>query len=314
MSTTHPNQWPGFDLTGPAELLDDAESAVCSMLDEGDLLGTAREERPEPTAEQREQAVLRIYLSPEANAATCAELINEGLKQFLPEDSAAGRLVLSPFSIPDEDWATLWKDFFRPLRIGQRLLVLPAWWDEAQGVAQLGMTREEAVILRIEPGRAFGSGTHATTQLALRLLEAHLAKGARVLDYGSGSGILSFAAATLDAGPIVAVEVDEECLDNFHDNTCLNHQEGRVDYRVGSVDVIRADERFDLVVCNVLFSRIKGLVPAMLEHLEPAGLFVFSGFLNAERVEVGEVLRECGFVALEDCSQEEWGAVLARRG
>ena len=308
----HPKQWPGFDLTGSADLLDEAEAAVCGALDEEDLLGTAREERPEPTPTQREQAVLRIYLSSDADAETCAHRIEKALGDFLPEAQAAGRLVLTPFSIPDEDWATLWKDFFRPVQIGKRLLVLPAWWDEADGLRQTAMAKGDAVILRMDPGRAFGSGTHATTQLALRFLESNLTAGPRVLDYGSGSGILSFAAASLGAGPIIAVEIDEDCIDNFRDNARLNHKEGRIDYRIGSVDVLRPDEKFDLIICNVLFSRVKDLVPAMLDHLAPQGLFVFSGFLISETAEMDETLQSAGFEVIESLTQEEWGAALAR--
>jgi ribosomal protein L11 methyltransferase len=305
-------QWPGLEIAAPAHRMHEVEAIVCEALAEGDLLGTSREEDPRANAgRQAEAAALRVYLSPRADPKGCAERLEAALRRALPEVFAGGAVRITPFSLPDDDWATRWREFFRPLRVGRRLAILPSWWDEAEGLRAVGAPPNEARVLRIEPGRAFGLGAHATTQLALRMLEGLARPGVRVLDFGAGSGILSFAAVLLGAGPVVAVEIDPECLDNFRDNARINRMEGRVDYRIGSSEAIRRGEEFDLIVCNVLLRNVRDPLREIVRCLAPMGSLALSGFLAEELPEVEEVLRGIGLAARETLSLGEWSAVVA---
>ena len=338
----HPSSWPGFEILGPAELLDAAESAVCAALDESDLLGTARvtwldpryapagetahaanaasshldptQDYPAepPSAPVGEVNCLSVYLSPQSDAAQCGRLLNEALQAAFPDAQDAGQLRLRPISVPGADWATLWREFFRPIRVSNRLLVLPAWWDEAQARP----LAEDAILLRIQPGGAFGSGTHATTQIALRMLESAVRPGDRVLDFGAGSGILSFAAAALGAESVVCVEIDPESLPNFEENLRLNPSRGgkeRIVYRVGSSERIGAGETFRVIACNALFRNVSPHFEALLRHLIPGGVFLYSGFLLSEREEVVGYLRGLGWTLSDFVSQEEWGGAAFSR-
>jgi len=341
----HPSSWPGFEILGPAELLDAAESAVCAALDESDLLGTARvtwlDPRYAPAGETAHPAnaasahldptqdylaeppsvpegvvnCLSVYLSPQADAAQCGRLLKEALQAVFPDARDAGRLRLRPISLPDADWATLWREFFHPIRVSERLLVLPAWWDEAQARREAAPLAEDAIVLRIQPGSAFGSGTHASTQIVLRMLESAVRPGDRVLDFGAGSGILSFAAAALGAESVVCVEIDPESLPNFEENLRLNPSPGkeRIVYRIGSSERIGADETFRVIACNALFRNVSPHFGLLLRHVVPGGVFLFSGFLLSERETVVSYLSGLGCTLTGFTAQEEWGGAAFSR-
>jgi len=168
-------------------------------------------------------------------------------------------------------------------------------------------------VVRIEPGRAFGSGNHATTQLTLRFLEERLLPGHRVLDFGAGSGILSFAAAALGAGPIVGIEIDGECEDNFLDNIRINGFEGRIEYRVGSSEMLKPNERFDLILCNILFQNAEPHLTKIARQLADKGCLILSGYLTEESGAVRRRIQGTGLQVASHSEQEEWGALVAQR-
>jgi ribosomal protein L11 methyltransferase len=335
-----PDSWPALRVSAPSGILAEIEDEILPMLDETRILGSSRETWFDPAylkshGEERAPAsggCLCVYVSREADAG----LVLGDLKAALDRRFGARALEeqgirIEPVSIPDEDWATLWKEFFRPSRVSRRLLVLPAWWDAdscGAGVPPALFSDDDAgrmpapqssapsapeIVLRINPGRAFGSGTHATTQLSLRLLDRFVERGQRVLDFGSGSGILAFAARALGAGRTVAIEVDEDCIENYTENAQINGMEGSIDCRIGSSERIAVGEEFDLIVCNALFDRVSAHFGALIEHLAPGGLFLYSGFLQSESETVSARIEGLGLVIEKRENLEEWQAVAARK-
>jgi ribosomal protein L11 methyltransferase len=174
--------------------------------------------------------------------------------------------------VPDQDWVRLTQSQFEPIPIGERLVIAPSWH------AGVDPSRVEIVL---DPGLAFGTGSHPTTRLCLQWLERHLRPGATVIDYGCGSGILAIAAARLGAGPVVGVDIDPQALLATRDNA----QRNRVEVEVRSTTDPRPDPA-EVVVANILSSPLKLLAPMLTDLVRPGGTLVISGVLERQIDEV----------------------------
>jgi ribosomal protein L11 methyltransferase len=204
----------------------------------------------------------------------------------------------------NEDWEREWRRGLRPKKIGPRLVIKPSWaeWNAAPG--------EE--VIDIDPQMAFGTGEHATTRGCLRLLEACLREGDRVLDVGSGSGILSIAAARLGAGEVVAVEYDADANLNARENIVRNDVSDRVHLREALADpeLLERLGTFDVVAANILSSVIRPLLSSFRDSLRDGGRLIVSGILDAEHEEVVADARRVGFHLEREEREEEWWSAL----
>lgn len=175
-------------------------------------------------------------------------------------------------AIPDEDWVRLTQAQFDPIRVSERLWIVPSWHEPPD---------PEALTLRLDPGLAFGTGSHATTRLCLRWLEAHVHGGEEVLDYGCGSGILAIAARKLGAGPTIGVDIDAAAV-----------AQARLNAEANAVEAVFLDTsapltcRADLVVANILAIPLKLLAPLLASHCRPGGRIVLAGLLDAQAGDV----------------------------
>ncbi|HPS01153.1 MAG TPA: 50S ribosomal protein L11 methyltransferase [Candidatus Sumerlaeota bacterium] len=314
--------WPGLQIKGASDLLDQAETLACELFDDDVLLGTARTTWHDPKfihasgePGAAELGALQIYLSQTADVADCAQRLESALHAASSE-VAASPWTLAPLVTPHADWATQWKAFYRPVAISERLRIEPAWWG-AEHVKSVPTPGGEApLVVRIEPGQAFGSGTHATTRVCLRLMDSVLRPGMRVLDFGAGSGILAFAAGALKASEVVAVEIDPETRENFEENLRLNQSligDTVMDHRIGSSETLREGEMFDLILCNSLFHRVSDHLPIIARYLKPDGIFVYSGFLVEEREQILDFFTRRMDMRVEtERDEEEWGGLVCR--
>ncbi len=200
---------------------------------------------------------------------------------------------------PDRDWLVEWKAGLGPVRIG-RLTLTPSWHAAGQG---------GAFRIVLDPGMAFGSGHHATTRLCLSALERSALTGRRVLDVGTGSGVLALAAARLGAEEVVAVDVDPDAVAVAASNAARN--ELPLDLRVGSLDVATKDAPFDVVVANLSSELVLDLAADFLAVTVPRGLVIVSG-IGIERV--GMVLRQFGAGLVNVDMEDEWAALTLLRG
>ena len=218
-------------------------------------------------------------------------------------------LLLTVDAVADDDWENNWKQFYKPMEIGDRLIVVPAWEKaDAQG----------RVPLILNPGLTFGTGSHATTRLCLTALEKHVRGGEKVLDLGCGSGILSIAALALGADHAFACDIDEKCVDVAYDNAALNGiGKDRYTVRWGDVLTDRALRQaigggYDLVVANIVSDVIIALAGQVRSFLKPGGLFLCSGIIDDRAAEVASSLRRAGWEPAEERSSEGWYSYLCR--
>lgn len=230
---------------------------------------------------------------PESTAAT--------LRDLCAAAAPPGTTVSEPETIEAQPWHDAWRDYFVPTQASERIWIAPPW---RQGEIPPGATE-----ILIEPGMAFGTGTHATTQLSIRLLEQSVTPGTAVADIGSGSAILAIAAVKLGAARAVAVDNDLEVQENAAINIRLN---GIPEEAITIASEVPHGFEAGLVVCNMLSREFLPLLPDLRALLAPGHPLLLSGFLTDEEAEIMARLRESAFEPGPCLRQDEWSAVAAR--
>ena len=231
------------------------------------------------------------------------------LQKLKEERTDCGTLLMTMENIQDADWENSWKQYYKPMEIGERLLVIPQW-----ETAEVG----DRVPLILDPGLTFGTGSHATTRLCLTALEKVVKEGDRVLDLGCGSGILSIAALCLGAKEATAVDIDDKCLTVAYDNAALNGI-GKDTYTVKVGNVITDEAMrsqlgggYQIVLANIVADVIIALAPMVRSMMAEGGVFLCSGIIDTRAEEVAEKLREAGLELVESRTSEGWYAYTCR--
>ncbi|MDK8462983.1 50S ribosomal protein L11 methyltransferase [Marinobacter sp. SS13-12] len=203
--------------------------------------------------------------------------------------------------VEDKDWEREWMEDFKPLRFGERLWIVPSWHDAPD---------PQAANLLLDPGLAFGTGTHPTTALCLEWLDGHDVSSRQVVDYGCGSGILGLAALLLGADHVIGVDTDPQALEASRENARRNQvEEGRLDLFLPADE---PDTMADIMLANILAQPLIGLAPRLAAKVKPGGNIVLSGILSNQAREVMEAY-EPWFVMDEPEQREEWIRLTGRR-
>lgn len=223
-----------------------------------------------------------------------------------------GLLKIEVRSVDEEDWANNWKAYFKPMPVGEKLLVCPSWEKIPEGNTR--------AVLKIDPGMAFGTGTHHTTRMCLELLEKNIKNGDLVADLGCGSGILSIAASLMGAKETYAIDIDPVAARVAAENAELNGID-MSGYFIRIGDIL-SDEKFrddisgrqyDIVLANIVANVIIAFAPVIPQLMKPDGKLIASGIIADRLDEVLDALKANGLEAVEICSGEDWRAVLAAK-
>ena len=212
--------------------------------------------------------------------------------------------------IKEEDWLTSWKKYWAPELVGNHFLVLPCWIN-------LNEKFKDKQIIKIDPGAAFGTGSHPSTYLCLEKLENILISGKKVLDIGSGSGILSIAARLRGAKEICAVDNDYLAINSTNSNFQLNFGNlNNLKTYLGSFNDIffkHQIQEFDVVLCNILAEVIKVMIPNIYKCLRNNGEVIFSGILNSQKDEIIKILIQNNLKLLDVSSRKDWACISAQK-
>lgn len=217
--------------------------------------------------------------------------------------SAAGLGALPAYrvdTVAEQDWVRLTQAQFEPIRVSERLWIVPSWHEAPD---------PQAIVLVLDPGMAFGTGSHPTTRLCLELLEREVSAGDTVLDYGCGSGILAIAAARLGASDVVGVDIDPQALIAANDNAANNQVSARF---VDAADKLPATGGFDIVVANILANPLRALAPALASLVRPGGRLALSGILAEQADDLIEFYAPWIALAVAD-TRDGWVCLAGRR-
>lgn len=227
-----------------------------------------------------------------------------GRLQALTPDVDLGKLEMQVQGFENEDWSESWKKSFKPIRLGEHIVICPGWLEYEK--------QPDDKVIEIDPGMAFGTGTHETTGMCAALIEKYVQPGQRVIDIGTGSGILAIVAAHMGAKEVLATDLDAVAVRVAAENAVLNGFGDKIDCRCGDLlDVV--DVSGDVVIANIIADVILMLAKPVRERIVPNGVFICSGVAIDRREDVRRALLENDYEILDEPVKGEWAAFAARK-
>ena len=302
-------QWTDIEITVPQAYAGTAE-AIATMVANGgiyiedysDLEQQAWEIAHVDLIEQelldkpRDVVKVHMYLAPDENPAEVLPLFKERLEASgIPYELATN-------GVEQEDWQNAWKKYYHAMDIGKRLAIVPGW--EQYDTDRTAIT--------MDPGMAFGTGTHETTALCLEVLDERVRGGERVLDIGTGSGILAIAALKLGAAAAEGVDIDPMCVRTAGENAARNGVEDRLTVLVGDLSD-KASGVYDLITANIVAAAILSLAPHVPALLAPGAVFIASGIIDTRKEEALAGLRAAGLEPFDVREKRGWVCIVCRK-
>ena len=249
--------------------------------------------------------VMKAYLPVTSFLAETVEGIKEAINNLVTYDIDLGLNAVTISEVNEEEWATAWKKYYHPVKISERFTIVPTW-EEYEPVSS------DELIIELDPGMAFGTGTHPTTVLCIQALEKMVKKGDKIVDVGTGSGVLSIASALLGASHIEALDLDEVAVRSAIENVELNKVQHIVNVSQNNL-LDGITEQQDLVVANILAEVIMSFTDDVATALKPGGIFISSGIISQKKDDVKEALIKSGFEIIETMLMEDWVAFIAKK-
>lgn len=254
---------------------------------------------------------ITVYLSDDEAGEAALESIRANVSELKNRDKEGicGALKIITANVKDEDWSENWKQYFKPLKIGEKILIQPEW--------QPLENETDRTVFKVNPGMTFGTGSHDSTKFCIEEIEKNLNTGDTLLDLGCGSGILSIIALLLGASDCTAVDIDENAVDVAYSNLELNGLD-KENYHVSSGDVIEDEEvrqrfnKYDIVVANIVADVIISLSPYIRGFMKENAIFICSGIINERADEVKKALENQGLTVVNTKQSDEWTAYTCR--
>lgn len=265
----------------------------------GEIYALSPDDYPE------EGVLLKAYLPVNSFLGDAVDEIKEAINQLLVYNIDIGHNKVTLSEVNEEEWATAWKKYYKPVKISSHITITPTW-EEYIAV------QEDEMIIELDPGMAFGTGTHPTTVLCIQALEKHMEKGSNVVDVGTGSGVLSIAAAKLGAAKVVALDLDEVAVNSAILNVKLNKTEDIVSVQQSNLlDQVKG--KSNIIIANILAEVVVQMTEEAFKLLEANGKLITSGIIQTKREMVKEAMQSAGFQIDEIVEMEDWIAIVAKK-
>ncbi|AUJ26222.1 50S ribosomal protein L11 methyltransferase [Virgibacillus dokdonensis] len=252
-----------------------------------------------------EGVYIKAYLPMNSFLGETVEEIKQAINNLMLYDIDLGRNQITLSEVHEEEWATAWKKYYKPVKISKRITIKPTW-EAYQPVDT------DEMIIELDPGMAFGTGTHPTTVLSIQALEQFLKENDTVIDVGSGSGVLSITAALLGANHVYAYDLDDVAVNSTMLNAKLNNLAMKITAKQKNLlDHVTVEA--DLIVSNILAEVIVRFVEKAWSQLKPGGHFITSGITQAKKQFVKDHLEQQGFEIIQTNELEDWVSLVARK-
>ncbi|MCM3396868.1 50S ribosomal protein L11 methyltransferase [Oceanobacillus profundus] len=259
----------------------------------------------DPNAYPEEGVRIKAYLPMNSFLGETVEQIKQAINNLLIYDIDLGKNHVSLSEVNEEEWATAWKKYYKPVKVSQKITITPTW-EEYTPVSS------DEIIIELDPGMAFGTGTHPTTVLSMQALETYLTSDDAVIDVGCGSGVLSIAAAKLGAKEVYAYDLDEIAVKSTQQNAKLNGLDNQIVVAQNNL-LDHVNKQVNVIVSNILAEIIVRFVDDAWDNLVSDGLFITSGIIQNKKQLVKDKLTEQGFEIIAVNEMEDWISIVARK-
>jgi len=252
-----------------------------------------------------EGVIIKAYLPINSFLGETVEEIKEAINNLIIYDIDIGKNSVSLSEVHEEEWATAWKKYYHPVKISKYFTIVPTWEEYTP-------VNSDELIIELDPGMAFGTGTHPTTVMSIQALERTVKKGDTVIDVGTGSGVLSIAAAMLGAEKVTALDLDEVAVQSARLNLKLNKVNQVVE--VAQNNLLEGIEtKADVIVANILAEVILRFTNDAAKCVKEGGYFITAGIIKQKKDQVRDSIEEAGFEIEETLYMEDWVAYIAKR-
>jgi ribosomal protein L11 methyltransferase len=289
----HESGASGVVIEDPAELIKERE----------DMFGEIYQLNPDDYPS--EGVLVKAYLPVNSFLGETVDEIKQGITNLVTYDIDIGENKVEISEVNEEEWATAWKKYYHPVKISDKFTIVPTWEDYTP-------VHSDELIIELDPGMAFGTGTHPTTVMCIQALERIVKEHDTVIDVGTGSGVLSIAAAQLAADNVRAYDLDEVAVRSARLNVKLNKVQQTVTVDANNL-LNGVTGQADVIVANILAEIILRFTEDAFELVKPGGFFITSGIIQPKKQEVREALETAGFIIEEIMVMEDWVAIIAKK-
>lgn len=260
------------------------------------------EVKPVFNSDNNDMITIKVYYPEDEELESILNNIKKGLSELV-QYMNLGEYSINTADVKDEDWANEWKKYYKPFKISNGVVIKPTWeeYDNKEGL----------IVINLDPGMAFGTGTHESTRMCANFVEKYLQHGDTVFDVGCGSGILGIIAAKLGASSVEAIDIDNVAVGVAKENIQINNVENLMKVEAGILQEY-PKKQFNIVVCNIVADVILGLAADVRDYIKEGGLFITSGIIKDREKDILNKFNELNYVVIDKQYDKEWVSIVVR--